>query len=115
MSPNVQRGRKLGVGSWLLGVVLLCGVSWAQNMPDPSLIHGKAIPAQELADGTVTVRVVREAIGNNITGQDVSLTSEGRTRTVKTYDQGRPAFTNLPIGAPATAEATVAGEHMVSD
>ena len=45
--------------------------AWAQDMPDPSLIHGRAIPAQELPDGTVTVRVVREAIGNNVPGQQV--------------------------------------------
>ena len=43
----------------------------AQDMPDPSLIHGRAIPASELGDGTVTVRVVREAIGNNVAGQQV--------------------------------------------
>lgn len=83
-------------------------------MPDPSAIHGQAIPAAELADGTVTVRVVREAIGNNITGQEVSLTSEGRTRTVTTDDQGRAEFTNLPIGAQATAQANVTGESLTS-
>jgi len=84
-------------------------------MPGGADINGKAIPAPELADGTVTVRVVRESLGNNITGQDVSLTSEGRTRTVKTDEQGRAQFTNLPVGAPATAQATVAGETLNSD
>lgn len=105
---------------WFLSVgVALCiwgnAASAQVAMPDPSQIHGKAIPAADLPDGTVTVRVVREAIGNNLTGQDVSLTSEGRTRTVKTDDQGRALFTNLPTGAQASAEATVAGEKLVSD
>lgn len=96
--------------------LLAAGTAVAQvAMPDPSQIHGKAIPAQELPNGTVTVRVVREAIGNNITGQDVSLTAEGSTRTVKTDDQGRAQFTNLLVGAEATATATVAGEALVSD
>ena len=45
----------------------------AQDMPDPSLIHGRAIPAPELPNGTVTVRVVREAIGNNAPGQQVRV------------------------------------------
>ena len=36
----------------------------AQNVPDPSLVHGKPLPAPELADGTLTVRVVREAMAN---------------------------------------------------
>jgi hypothetical protein len=84
-------------------------------MPDPSLINGKALPAQELAPGTATVRVVREAVGNNIVGQEVRLTASGRTRTVKTDDQGRAEFTNLPIGVEARAEATVGGEQLVSD
>ena len=84
-------------------------------MPDPSQIHGRAIPAAELGNGEVTVRVVREAIGNNISGQDVSLTSEGRTRRVKTDDQGRALFTNLPQGAQATAQATVDGEQLTSE
>jgi hypothetical protein len=102
--------------SFALCAWLVASLASAQvAMPDPSQIHGKAIPAQELADGTVTVRVVREAIGNNISGQDVSLTSEGRTRTVKTDDQGRAEFTNLPLGAQATAVADVAGEKLVSD
>jgi len=85
------------------------------NMPDPSLIHGKAIPAPELANGTVTVRVVREAIGNNIAGQDVRVTAGGAVRTAKTDDQGRAEFSDLPSGADARAESTVGGEQLVSD
>lgn len=102
----------LVMGLWSLGI----GLSSAQvQMPDPSQIHGRAIPAAELPDGEVTVRVVREAIGNNISGQDVSLTSEGRTRTVRTDDQGRALFTNLPLGAQATAQAIVDGEQLTSE
>jgi hypothetical protein len=84
-------------------------------MPDPSLIAGKAIPAPELPTGTVTVRVVREAIGNNIAGQDVTVTLAGTARTAKTDDQGRAEFTALQAGAQGRAEATVAGEQLVSD
>jgi len=84
-------------------------------MPDPSLIHGRAIPAQELANGTVTVRVVREAIGNNVPGQQVSVTVGGTTRTATTDAQGRAEFTDLPKdGANAIAEVTVDGETLVS-
>jgi hypothetical protein len=104
----------LGVGIWLLGVVLT-GTAWAQDMPDPSLIHGRAIPAQELAAGTVTVRVVREAIGNNVPGQQVRVGVGGTTRTATTDAQGRAEFTDLPKGsANAVAEVTVDGEKLVS-
>ena len=102
----------LGVGIWALGFAL----SWAQiAMPDPALIHGRAIPAAELPIGTVTVRVVREAIGNNVAGQTVRLTVNGAARNATTDGEGRAEFPNLPAGAEVRAEATVNGEALVSD
>src|SRR5262245_62632558 len=84
-------------------------------MPDPSLIHGRAIPAQELPNGTVTVRVVREAIGNNVPGQQVRVTVGGATRTATTDAQGRAEFGDLPKGGTnAVAEVTVDGEKLAS-
>ncbi len=83
-------------------------------MPDPSLIHGRALPAPELATGTVTVRVVREAIGNDISGQRVELTVGGQTRNATTDQEGRAEFTGLAAGADASANATVDGEELVS-
>jgi hypothetical protein len=84
-------------------------------MPDPSQIHGKAIPAAELPAGSVTVRVVRESIGNNISGQPVKVTIGGATKTATTDDLGRASFDNLPRGEQGRAEATVGGESLVSD
>ena len=97
-----------------IAALTIAGAASAQDMPDPSLIHGRAIPASELANGVVTVRVVREAIGNNIAGQPVQLTVSGRTRSATTDEQGRAEFTNLPGGEEARAEATVDGEVLVS-
>lgn len=87
----------------------------AQDMPDPSLIHGKALPAAELPVGTVTVRVVREAIGNNITGQQVRVTVNGTAHTTTTDSLGRAEFRGLPSGSEGRAESTVDGEQLVSD
>jgi hypothetical protein len=87
----------------------------AQQMPDASLIHGRAIPAPELATGTVTVRVVRESIGNNVPNQTVTVTAGGATRTAATDDLGRAEFKGLPPGQEARAEATVDGEAMQSE
>jgi hypothetical protein len=84
-------------------------------MPDPALIHGRAIPAAELPVGTVTVRVVREAIGNNVAGQDVRLTVAGSPRNAKTDDMGRAEFANLAPGAEVRADANVDGEPLVSE
>jgi hypothetical protein len=84
-------------------------------MPDPALIHGRAIPAAELPQGTVTVRVVREAIGNNVAGQPIRLTVNGAARNATTDDQGRAEFPNLPAGAEVRADAAIGGESLVSD
>ncbi|HEY6360183.1 MAG TPA: hypothetical protein VIX63_03725 [Vicinamibacterales bacterium] len=104
---------------WMLGVVagaLLVVPAHAQvNMPDPSLIHGKAIPAPELPTGTVTVRVVREAIGNNLAGQTVRVTTGSASRTDSTDEQGRAEFPNLVSGVEGRADVTVDGEMLVSD
>jgi len=109
---------RLGVGRWALGVIALaalCASVSAQDMPDPSLIHGRAIPAPELANGTVTVRVVREAIGNNAPGQQVTVSVGGATRSATTDAQGRAEFHGLPSnGSNAIAEVTVDGEKLVS-
>jgi len=106
--------RRVGLvfGTWVLGF----GICFAQvAMPDPALIHGRAIPAAELPTGTVTVRVVREAIGNNVAGQDVRLTVAGSPRSARTDGQGRAEFTNLTPGADVRAEANVSGEPLTSE
>ena len=101
------------VSLWFVGVSAV--PAYAQQMPDPSEIHGKAIPAAELPAGTITVRVVRESIGNNIQGQQVTVTVGGTTKSATTDDQGRAQFADLPKGEQARAEATVDGESLVSD
>jgi hypothetical protein len=99
----------LGFGIWLLGL----GISSGQQMPDPSLIHGRSFPEPTLPDGTVTVRVVRESIGNDAPGQQVRITVGGTSRTAITDEQGRAQFNGLPAGE-ARAEASVDGEKLES-
>jgi hypothetical protein len=84
-------------------------------MPDPSMINGKALPAGDLQTGTITVRVVRESIGNNVVGQQVTMTVNTETKRAVTDEQGRAEFKGLPAGANGHAEATVNGEHLQSD
>jgi hypothetical protein len=92
-------------------------------MPDPSAIAGTPLPAPELPNGTITVRVVRERMGNNIAGQDVTLTSnpepgagnrEPEKRTIRTDSQGRAQFDKLRPGATVQATTTVDGETLTS-
>ena len=58
------------------------------------MMHGKALPEPELPDGTVTVRVVREAIGNWLPGQTVQVRVDGRAVNARTDDQGRAEFSS---------------------
>jgi hypothetical protein len=105
-------------GIWVVAASVLLsavGVRAQEDMPDPSLIHGRAIPAAELPDGTVTVRVVREAIGNNLPGQEVEVAVGDVATTATTDELGRAEFTALPRGGQAVAEATVEGERLTSE
>ena len=104
------------------GAALLCslvfagaGVAGAQvAMPDASQLSGVPLPAPDLANGTVTVRVVRERMGNNVVGQDVTLTTpDGRVSGV-TDGEGRAEFSSVAPGSDVVAEATVDGELLRS-
>jgi hypothetical protein len=94
--------------------VLGSGALFAQDMPDPALMHGRSVPAPEYADGLVTVRVVREALGNNLPGQEVHVTADGKQFRAVTNELGRAEFRDLPRGASAVAEATIDGEALRS-
>ena len=80
----------------------------------PAQMSGIPLPARELPVGTLSVRVVRERMGNNITGQSVSVTSNGETKTATTDAQGRAEFTGFTPGATVVATTTVDGEILVS-
>jgi hypothetical protein len=99
-------------------VVVLSITAFASGqvaMPDPTQMAGMAIPAPELPDGTVTVRLVREQLGNNIVGHPVKVIAQDTTAEGKTDETGRAAITGLPGGATATAHATVDGEELTSN
>ena len=99
----------------LLTALLTAAPALAQvEMPDPSLIHGRALPAPELPAGTVTVRVVRESIGNDAPGETVRVSIDGKTVTATTDAMGRAQFNSLPAGQEGRASATVDGEAMES-
>jgi len=96
-------------------ILLIASSAFAQvEMPDPSAIAGTPLPAPELPNGTITVRVVRERMGNNVAGQDVTLTVGQDKRTLKTDAQGRAQFDKLTPGATVQATTTVDGETLTS-
>src|SRR5262245_19601165 len=90
-------------------VVSLVSISTAQQMPDPSQMAGRTLPAPELTTGTISVRVVRERMGNNIANQPVRLKAGNRTLNSTTDAQGRAAFGDVPVGTSITVETVVDG------
>ena len=108
--------RRSGLGRIALALALVTGVGRldAQQMPDPSQMAGRPLPAAELAPGTVSVRVFRERIGNNVVKQAVTLRSPEGTLSATTDDQGRAQFPGLKPGTMVTAEAVVDGETLTS-
>lgn len=88
--------------------------AFAQAMPDAAQMSGLPLPAGDLPNGTVTVRVVRERMGNNIAGQEVAVTTPDGKVTAVTDAQGRAEFTSLTPGTSVTASTTVAGETLTS-
>jgi hypothetical protein len=85
-----------------------------QQMPDPSQMAGRPLPAPELETGVVSVRVVRERLGNNLANQPVALKTPDRTLTATTDEQGRAQFTGIAPNTVVTAETVVDGETLTS-
>jgi hypothetical protein len=96
-------------------VLFVADLARAQiKMPDPTEIAGLALPAPELPDGTITVRLVREQLGNNVTNHEIKVTAGDASKSGKTDDSGRAQITGLPAGATGVAETTVDGEQISS-
>ena len=72
------------------------------------------MPAPELAAGTVTVRIIRQAIMNVISGVDVELHGAGDVRHATSGSDGRAVFTSVPAGAHVHAVAVVDNERLTS-
>jgi hypothetical protein len=96
----------------LAGILALTGPVRAQ-MPDIRQMNGVPLPSTDLPDGSVSVRVVRQALGNNVVGAPVTLAA-GATQTVSTDAGGRAIFSGVAAGAAVSAAVTVDGETVRS-
>jgi hypothetical protein len=89
--------------------------AWAQfQMPDPKQMSGIPRPVDDLPDATVSVRLIRGQLTNNITGHDVQLLAGGKTLSAKTDDAGRAEFKGVAPGTSVKASVDVDGEHLES-
>src|SRR5215831_17755477 len=97
---------------------VLCGgeFAFAQfQMPDPKQMAGIPRPVTDLPDGSISVRLIRGQLSNNIAGHPVEAhLDNGRVVTVKTDDAGRAQFDKLQAGVSIKFTANVDGEQLES-
>jgi hypothetical protein len=83
-------------------------------MPDPKQMAGIPRPVNDLPDGSISVRLIRGQLSNNIAGHPVEAHLNGRVVAVKTDDAGRAQFDKLQAGASVKFTANVDGEELES-
>jgi hypothetical protein len=83
-------------------------------MPDPKQMSGIPRPVDDLPGGSVSVRLIRGELSNNITNHPVELHIGDKVQTAKTDEMGRAQFDKLPAGATLKAVAVVDGERLES-
>jgi len=84
------------------------------QMPDPKQMSGIPRPVTDLPNGTISVRLIKGELSNNITNHPVELHVGDKVQTVKTDESGRAEFRDLPAGANVKAVAIVDGERLES-
>ncbi len=83
-------------------------------MPDPKQMSGIPRPVTDLPDGSLSVRLIKGDLSNNIANHPVELHIGDKVQTVNTDEAGRAQFDRLPPGATIKAVATVDGERLES-
>src|SRR5262249_41821526 len=87
----------------------------AQDMPDLRQVSGKPLPSPDVPAGTVTVRVIRGSFANNLVGQPVDVTVDGKKRTMTTDASGRVEISGLRPGTRLKAATVVGAERIESE
>ena len=111
---------RLWLGALSAALLLSASAVRAQiAMPDPKQMSGipRPVGLDELPAGSVSVRVIRGALTNNVPNQEVELhINDGgeKVQKAKTDDQGRVQFDKLPAGASLQAVTVVDGERIES-
>ena len=98
-------------GALVLLLVLPVG---AGAQPDPRQMSGIPLPDAELNDGTVSVRVIRGQLSNNVPNQVVELRSGDIVEEATTDAEGRATFATLNPGQQVQAATELDGERIES-
>ncbi len=95
-------------------LVLLLLAAPASAQMDLRQVSGQPLPSPDVPAGTVTVRVIRGSLSNNVVGQAVDVTVDGSKRTLTTDANGRVQVSGLKPGTQVKAAAVVSGERVES-
>ena len=68
-------------------------------MPDPSEMSGIPLPSGDLPNASVSVRLIRGQLSNNLTDHPVELRIAGDVREASTDQSGRALFEGLEAGS----------------
>jgi hypothetical protein len=95
-------------------IVVLAMAQLARAQMDLSQVSGQPLPSPDLPAGTVSVRVIRGTITNNIVNQPVDIAVDGKTQRVTTDANGRAQISGLKAGAQVKAVTVVDGQRLES-
>ncbi len=98
----------------ILFVAIVLAPSVALAQPDPRQMSGIPLPDPQLPPGTVTVRVVRGTLDNNVPNHPVELRAGDQVETALTDAEGRAEFVMLNAGASVVASTELDGELLDS-
>ena len=101
----------------VVGLVIACGVCLAAvagAQPPLGQMSGIPLPDPELPDGTITVRVIRGAVTNNVTDQEVQLRQGDSVETATTDSEGRATFLTLNAGQQVQASTVLDSQLLQS-
>jgi len=114
MRGSVVIVRALLVATMVVAVAIPSTAIAQIAMPDAREMSGIPRPVTDLPERTVSVRLIRGTLSNNIAGHPVELLINGEAQTISTDEQGRAQFGPLTPGATLKAVAVVDGERLES-
>ena len=94
----------------IIGAVTAAAVA----QPDPRQMSGLPLPDPQLPDGTITVRVIRGQLTNNVLNHPVELHQGDSVSTSDTNAEGRATFLTLAAGTQVYAVTELDGERIES-
>jgi len=95
---------KPGIDRLLFAIVAAIALVPATTRAQPAAALGHPLPADDLPDGTVSVRVIAGSPAAAVIGTDVTLMINGKAEVARTDASGRAQFNNLTAGTTVQAK-----------